>query len=161
MTSSSVSQTHRDLLQNLLSRLENQELRFYEKSAKFHYWSWSIGAYISFLSSILVTLLTSLASQNWYATQTKTWIIVISIAGASASGLSNLYKDREKEALREEGRIELEYIIALAKSYLISATNEAEFKDAFFSIHERFKQLELNQHHRDVTFRSDPTTNVT
>ena len=72
----------------------------------------------------------------------------------------HLYKFREKEKLREEGRIEVNNIITLAKSALISAHDDDDLKKSFFEIHNLFIRLEHSQHHRDTLLRGDNASNT-
>ena len=90
----------------------------------------------------------------------RTLLIIISVIGAAATGLLHLYKFREKEALREEGRIELEDIIENAKSLLASSGDDEAYQKPFHQVRERFKQFGLDQHRRDIALRSDEIPRV-
>jgi hypothetical protein len=105
-------------------------------------------------------LTAALISDASFGTYGKSLLVVIPVIGAAATGLLHLYKFREKEALREEGRIEVEDIILNAKSLLSSCTSENDAKVAFQQIRERYRQLELNQHRRDITLRSDEVPKI-
>lgn len=146
---------HKTLLFNLIQKLETQELSFYKCSASFNYWAWHIAAGITFLSSVVSAMLAAFINQTDFTAYGKILLITVPIVGATASGLLHLYKFREKEALREEGRIELEDIVGNAKSLLASCNNEDDYKKAYHQVRERFKQLEYGQHRRDIALRSD------
>lgn len=146
---------HRKLLTDLISRLEDDELKFYESSSTFNFFAWHVCAGAAFVMSILSGALASFMSDVTFKEYGKVVLAVLSFVSASATGLLSLYKFREKEALREEGRIELEDMIDNAKSFLASANNEAECKAAFHQVRERFRVFSLSQHRRDIALRSD------
>ena len=147
--------THKDLLQELVNKLETQERAFYMCTSQINYWAWHITAGIAFLSSVVSALVAALMKQADFDSYGKIVLVTVPVVGAAAAGLLHLYKFREKEALREEGRIELEDIIANAKSLLADASDEEGYKSAFHAVRERFRQLEINQHRRDIALRSD------
>lgn len=151
---------HRALLENLVRRMETQEHSFYKGSASFNYRAWHITAGIAFLSSVVSALAAALINGADFASYGRVVLITVPVLGATASGLLHLYKFREKEALREEGRIELEDIIENAKSLLASCNADGGYKEAFHQVRERFKQLEQAQHRRDIALRSDEIPKV-
>jgi hypothetical protein len=156
-------ENHATLLENFINKLETDEdeLKFYKRAANFHYWAWNITAGIVFLSSVISALFAALMSEENFKSFGKIALFIIPILGATASGLLHLYKFREKEALREEGRIEIEDIIACAKSLMASANGDEEkLKDAFHSVRERYKIFTLSQHRRDVALRDDEIPKV-
>jgi hypothetical protein len=146
---------HRKLLIGLIARLEDGELKFYESSSTFNFFAWHVCAGAAFVMSILSGALASFMSDATFKDYGKVVLAVLSFVSASATGLLSLYKFREKEALREEGRIELEDMIDNAKSLLASATTESECKAAFHQVRERFRVFSLGQHRRDIALRSD------
>ena len=97
---------------------------------------------------------------DYFKSYGKIWLIILPIIGAFASGILHLFKFREKEALREHGRIELDDIISNAKSLIVTAKNEEDFKAAYHSVRERFHQLELKQHSEDTALRTPEITTV-
>lgn len=159
-TNTNTEKGHQPLLSQLITRLETQELRFYRCSASFNYWAWHITAGIAFLSSVITALVAALIGEAEFKSYGKILLIIVPIVGAAAAGLLHLYKFREKEALREEGRIELDDIIANAKSLMAAAASEEDYKKAYHSVRERFRQLELSQHRRDIALRSDEIPKV-
>jgi len=146
---------HRKLLTDLILRLENDELKFYESSSSFNFFAWHVCVGAAFVMSILSGALASFMSDVTFKEYGKVVLAGLSFVSASATGLLSLYKFREKEALREEGRIEPEDMIDTAKSFLASAINEAECKAAFHQVRERFRVFSLGQHRRDIALRSD------
>ena len=152
--------THSEVIAELIEKLESDVLTYYEGASESAYRAWTITAGIAFLSSVASALTAALISDASFGTYGKSLLVVIPVIGAAATGLLHLYKFREKEALREEGRIEVEDIILNAKSLLSSCTSENDAKVAFQQIRERYRQLELNQHRRDITLRSDEVPKI-
>lgn len=146
---------HKELLCELIAQLEKKERTFYERTARFNYWAWHIIVGVSLLSSVVSALTAALIDSKGFEAYGKILLVVVPIVGAGATGLLHLYKFREKEALREEGRIEVNDIIENAKSCLALAKNEEDFQKAFHSVRERFFKLEQSQHRRDIAMRSD------
>lgn len=155
MTASAEVKTHKELLCDLIAQLEGEELPFYQSSSQWNYWAWHLTAGIAFLSSVISALAAALIDENGFKAYGKVLLVVVPVVGAGAAGLLHLYKFREKEALREEGRIELNDIMANAKSLLAAATSEEDYSKAFHSVRERFVKLEQSQHRRDIALRSD------
>ncbi len=158
-----MAETHEALLRQLITRMETEELGFYRSHANFHYYAWHIAAAIPFLSSVITAAVAGLMDVvDMFKTSGRVMLVVLPVMGTIASGFLYLYKFREKEALREEGRIELEDLIAVAKSLMASARNEEEYAAAFHRVRERFRHLELTQHRQDTLLRSDklPKTGV-
>lgn len=146
---------HRKLLVGLIARLENEELPEYARASNFHYWMWHICAGAAFLTSLVSGALASFISDSIFATYGKVLLAILSFVSAGATGLLSLFKFREKEALREEGRIEMQDILDNAKSLLAGCTTDKEFEQAYQQVRERARVLSLNQHRRDIALRSD------
>ena len=91
----------------------------------------------------------------------KVVLLLLSVAGTAASGALNLFQFREKESLREEGRIALDDIIWNCRSLLAASTTEEEARKNFHAIRSRFIDLSYAQHRRDVSLRSDDITRLT
>jgi uncharacterized membrane protein YgaE (UPF0421/DUF939 family) len=155
VTTSAEIKNHKELLCDLIAQLETSERSFYERTSHRNYWAWHITAGIAFLSSIVSALVAALIDSKGFEAYGKVLLVVVPVVGAGAAGLLHLYKFREKEALREEGRIEVNDIIANAKSLLALAATDDDFQKAFHSVHERFVKLEQSQHRRDIALRSD------
>ena len=147
--------SHRALITEFIQKRETDDLKFYERTAALNYWAWHFTAGIAFVSSVGAALLAALIKDSYFATSGRSLLIVVSVMGAGATGVLHLYKFREKEALREEGRIELEDILANARSALASITTENDAKVSYHALRERYRQLELSQHRRDIALRSD------
>ena len=155
MSANANKETHQELLSQLVTQMETEERSFYNRTSALNYWAWHITAGAAFLSSVLTALVAAYMGEAEFKTYGKLVLVTMPIVGATAAGLLHLYKFREKEALREEGRIELEDVIANTKSLMASAETDQDYKTAFHSVRERFKQLELSQHRRDIALRSD------
>ena len=151
---------HRSLLADLISKLETEERPFYERTSTLNYWAWHVTAGLAFLSSVVSALVAALMKEADFGTYGKTLLVTVPVLGAAAAGLLHLYKFREKEALREDGRIEVEDMIANAKSLLASCNDEEDCKKAFQAVRERFRQLEQTQHRRDIALRSDEVPRI-
>jgi hypothetical protein len=146
---------HRSLLQELIARLETQERTFYERSSMRNWYLWHIAATLVILTSVFSTIVAGVIDDAGFKAYGKEVLIVLSVIGTLASSFLHLFQVREKEALREEGRIQIEDIIFNARSLLTSAKTDEECKSAFHQVRARFVALELAQHHRDVALRSD------
>jgi hypothetical protein len=85
----------------------------------------------------------------------KSILAVLSFVSAGATGLLSLYKFREKEALREEGRIQMQDIVDKAKNLLANCKTDDECGRAYHQVRDSAKDLSINQHRRDIALRSD------
>jgi hypothetical protein len=146
---------HRSLLRELVAELERDHLPWYRSASQSNYLSWTIASGLAFLCTIGSALAASLIGEEQFKTFGKYLLIILPIIAATASGFLHLYKFREKEALREEGLIEVEDIIRNAKSLLATDSGVPDFKLAYHQVRERLRSLELNQHRRDIALRSD------
>jgi hypothetical protein len=145
----------RTLLANLIERLETEELPFYERASSFNFWAWHFCAITAFLVSILSGALASLIPDDVFRDHGRIYIAVLSFASACATGLLAVLRFREKEALREEGRIEMQDIIDNAHSLLASCETEKDCERVFHQVRERNRQFQLAQHRQDIALRSD------
>ncbi|GEP61167.1 hypothetical protein RSO01_83330 [Reyranella soli] len=140
--------------------MEGDALSFYTRSAWINFWLWHLFAGLGFLSSVGAILAAALINDAAYKDVGRTLLIVIPTVGTLSAGLLHLFKFREKERLREEGRIELCDIIDNARSMSISGQNEDEHKKHYHTIRERFRQLELSQSTSDSKLKSDDLSKV-
>ncbi len=85
----------------------------------------------------------------------KIFLVVVPIIGSGVSGAMHLFQFREKESLRESGRIEIEDILLNARGLLIGSRSEQAFREAFHAVRERYRALEFSQHKGDVALRGD------
>lgn len=122
--------SHRLLLEALVSQMQGPERTFYASSALWNYRLWHVSGGLVFLSSVAATLLAALNRQGPNEA-IQLLLIAVPAIGTLAAGLMSLYKFREKEALREEGRIELDRIIAGANSILIDAKCKDDFRKGY------------------------------
>ena len=146
---------HKALLAELLKKLEDKERPFYTKGSNRSWWAWHLFACMVFLASLGTVLVTGFLDGKTFEGVGRVCLLVLSVSGTLASGALNIFQFREKEALREEGRIELEDIILNAKSRLADCTGEAQAKKDFHAIRARYIAMEFAQHRRDVSLRSD------
>lgn len=146
---------HRKLLSALIDRLESEELPYFESASSFNYWAWHICSGTAFLVSIVSGGLASFMSDTIFQTYGKVVLAVLSFVSAGATGLLSVYKFREKEALREEGRIEMVDMIDNAKSLLAGCKTDDDCARVFHQVRERFKAFSFAQHRRDIALRSD------
>jgi hypothetical protein len=150
----SEEQPHKVLLKELLDRLEQKERPFYKGSSSLNWWAWHIFVLIAFLASLASSFLTGVLDDVSFIQYGKNCLLCLSVIGTAATGVLSIFQFREKEALRENGRIELEDIILNAKSRLVDNMTEDPRND-FHAIRARFIALEFMQHHRDVSLRDD------
>ena len=160
MSHAEQSTGHRLLLENLIEKLQTEELSFYDRTQTLNYWAWHITAGIAFLSTVGASLTASLIDAKQFESAGRMWLILLPTIATVASGLLHLYKFREKEALREDGRIEVADIILNAQSLLADANDDDGCRLAFHQVRERHKLLEVSQHRRDIALRSDEIPKV-
>ena len=110
---------------------------------------------IAFASTRATAVVAGLINDVDFKSYGKPLLVVFPWIAALASGFLALYKFREKEALREEGRIEVEDIVHTCKSRLASDVENPDYQKDFHSLRERLRVLELSQHRRDIALRSD------
>ena len=150
-----MDEPHRALLRELMNELETMEIPYYECAQRFHYSAWHVAATVAFFSSILSAGLASLLRAEQFADTGRIWLVVLPLIGATATGALRLYKFREKEALREDGRIEAVDILRNAKSLNAASLDDAACRIAYQSIRARMDKLERDQHRRDIALRAD------
>lgn len=148
------SMPHRTLLAGLIAECE-AEVPYYSGAQKFHYWAWHVAATLAFLTSIASAGVAAFADKDNFAGAVHGWLIGLPLVGAAATGCMRLYKFREREALREDGRLELQDIIRNARSLLAAAKTDADYQRAYHEVRTRFDNLERDQHRRDVALRDD------
>lgn len=146
---------HRALLKELMDELETGEIPYYERAQRFHYSAWHVAATVAFFTSIFSAGLAALLKAEQFADAGRIWLVVLPLIGAAAAGAMRLYKFREKEALREDGRIEAVDILRNAKSLNAAAPDDAACKIAYHSVRARMDKLERDQHRRDIALRAD------
>jgi len=138
-----------------INKLVSEELPDYRFMALFSYWAWTVTMGASLALTAASAGLAAVIDKEQYMGWGKTLLVLIPILSAFSSGLLHLYKFREKEALRETGRIELEDIIACARILYSNSKTEDEYMVNFHSVRERFKVLEVTQHGMDISLRKD------
>lgn len=155
MTNTPQQVSHRKLLEDLVEELERQELPFYKRTQAVNYWTWHVIAAIPVLASTGAALAALLIDAEQFRAYGKALLTALPILGTAATAFLHLYKFREKEALREDGRIETRDIILNARSLLAQAQGEDQIRAAFHQIRERALKLDRDQHRRDIALRSD------
>ena len=102
---------HKELLTDLIEELKTEEFPFYERTAIRNWWFWHSAAGIVLVSTLGATVAASLMKATDSGGHGKVWLIVLPAIGTFSSAFIHLYRPKEKEALREEGRIEMPDII--------------------------------------------------
>lgn len=148
------AQNHRELLVELIKKLEKEEQPFYQRQATLSYWGWHIASIGTVLLSVAAAIAAELMSGIQFDAWGKSLLTVLPLIGTAIAAIAHLCRFREKEALREAGRIEVEDIIANAKSLLLTAKDEASTRTAFHSIRQQARDLEKQQHNLDVALRA-------
>lgn len=147
-------QDHRALLTGLIRKLEEEEQPFYAKTATWSYWGWHIVSVAGVVISVSAAITAELIDGRQFDVWGKPALTILPLIGTGVAAVAHLCKFREKEALREEGRIEVEDIIANAKSLAASAKDEEGFRGAYHDVRQRAYVLERKQHALDVALRS-------
>jgi hypothetical protein len=148
------ARTHRELLDDLIRKLEVDEQPFYQTQAARSYWGWYFASIATVLLSVAAAIAAELMSGKEFDAWGKPLLTILPIIGTAIAAISHLCKFREKEALREAGRIEVEDIILNAKSLSAAATDESSAQRAFHEVRQRAYELERQQHNLDVALRS-------
>jgi hypothetical protein len=148
---------HRHLLETLVHELETGELPWYGRMAATNWWAWHILSGVALVFTLGSAVAVQLISDEDFKTHGRLVLTVIPLISALATGFLTLFKVREKEALRENGRLELEDIILNAKSLLAEDGNgpTPNYKKAFHQIRARAGALARAQHHGDFALRTD------
>lgn len=150
-----VPDSHRDMLVELIARLQTDERSFYQRGSSAGWLGYHTCALVVLLAGALGTLAAGIFSEGEYKAYGRYVLVCLSTLGTIAAGLPHIFKFRDIEALRESGRIELEDIIANAQSLLLNATDEQGWKAAYHSVRESAKQLDVSQHKADVALRAE------
>ena len=148
-------QDHRALLAELIQKLEEEEQPFYANQAEWNYRAWHIAAFAGIAISVAAAIIAELIDGKLFDMWGKPTLTILPLIGTGIAAVGHVCKFREREALREEGRIEVEDIIANAKSLAASAKEEEDFKAAYHAVRERSYVLERKQHSLDVALRSN------
>ncbi len=146
---------HRSLLEELLTYIEEREIPLYERLQSLNYWGWHFAAGAAFLCSAGTVLAAALMDDVQYKSFGRRLLIILPFVGTVFSGALHLFKFREKEALREDGRIEARDIVLCGRSLLAQARDDDACRVAFDQVRERARRLEEDQHRRDVALRND------
>ncbi len=155
MANDTQPETHRTLLRNLIARLEKESLPWYSRASSVNLWSWNIFSAVALLCSIATVVISGFLFKEQFATYGKEILVAVAALGTLASGALHLFKFREKEILRETGRIEIQDAIDNAKSLMASAQDEEAFSQAYHSVRARAKAIDESQHAGDSKLKSD------
>ena len=151
------AKSHTELLATLIRHMETVEMPFYESNQRFSWTMWHVLSGMSLLTSLLTTLAAALIDEQTFGGKGKIVLLVLSLVTTGATAFLQLFRFREKEALREDGRIELEDIILNAYDRFILQQTPEEARKSFHEVRARFLALELAQHRQDVLLRQAST----
>lgn len=147
--------SHEQLLAKLIEYIENEEVEWYENQSGI-WLNWWIGLTVSILClSIVSSILAAIIDKTDFEKWGRSVLITIPILTSGLTAFVQIFRVREKEALREFGRIEVDDILRSAKSYFISCKTEEEYRGAYHAVRSRFVALELAQHRGDVALRME------
>jgi hypothetical protein len=145
---------HKELLSQLIQRLESDELPWYECEASVNTAWWRAFGIASLILAALTTGFAALMKTDAFG-EMRWILVVLPILSALVGGLTQIFRFRETEALREAGRIELADAILCAKSLHAESVTEDDFKRNFNAVRKRFVALEHAQHSGHVTLFAD------
>ena len=147
--------THCQLLNELLNDLETGDLPWYERASERNNYAWHTAVGVAILASVLSTVIAGLIRDGQFEGVWRFLMIVLPAIGTVATGFLNAFKFREKEAMREEGRIEMLDIIREGRSLQADSGDEAKCKLNYDTIRKRVDELDRAQNNRDAALRRD------
>ena len=110
---------YRQLFAEALQRMERRERRFYGRASTFNYAMWKSMVGLGLLASSLAALLAAVYRSD--LTMVRDWLIALPAFSSLCATALHVFKFDQMEALREQGRIELEDEILLARQRMIDA----------------------------------------
>jgi len=147
---------HRQLFAEFIKRLEADELPWYEGEVVRNIFWWNAILALSLLVSVSNSIVAALMDKSTFENVGRIALVTLPILGTGIIGLAQAFRFREKEALRESGRIELLDIIQNARIHFLDAKDDRDFGVACQAFRERFRQLEISQHQGYVALHSEP-----
>jgi hypothetical protein len=154
MHNEQISQPCRALLSEYIDRLQQKELRWYERASSRQYTLWHLFTLVAFIATVATSVIAALMKQEFFARDGQLLLVVLPLIGAAASAVLTQFRFRELEDLRERGRIEMEDIMFHAKGLLAAAPDEPACQRAYEETRKRVKALDLSQHHADTGLRA-------
>jgi hypothetical protein len=146
--------TQKELLSSFIDTLEKVELPFYTQQQATYDCRWHYLSVLGIVLPLLTSFIAFMVKEKYAPDWAPFLLVVLPLFTAFFSGLMSTFKIREKEVLREFGRIEITDIILNAKSELLRcAGNEEECRKVFHAVRERAMQLERDQHLKDARLR--------
>jgi len=145
---------HAALMKQLIEKLEEEERPWYEQASRTAFYWWHAVSTLAVLISVTAAITAELIDGKEFDAYGKVILTVLPIISTALSAFSSHFRFHDKEALREAGRIEIEAIIADAKSKAASALDDAGLEKAYIAVRNRAYQLEMKQHTFDVALRS-------
>jgi hypothetical protein len=144
-----------DLLGALVLHMTSIERGFYESSSNRNHFLMYGLAVFTLCISLANTIASGLIPDSGTIDHSMKLVLLgLSAGTAAATGISQIFRFGEREALREEGRLELDDIVLNERALLtrMQVDPEQQLKD-FHAIRARFFALETSQHRRDVRLR--------
>ena len=145
---------HVALMTQLIAKLEQKERPWYENASSNAFYAWHIFSVVAVLISVTAAVTAELIDGKQFDEYGKVILTVLPLISTALTAVSSHFRFHDKEALREAGRIEIEDIIADAKSKAASAVDEIELARAYKIVSQRAYRLEMKQHTFDVALRS-------
>lgn len=146
---------HKELFGELIDTLGEHELPWYEGQVVKNIRWWFTLAILSIALSLLSSFLAASSRDAPIEGLLRTALIMLPVLSTGIAGFTQLFRFREKEALREDGRIELSNMVSLGRSILLQDLTEEKFRQAYLSMLERFHRLEQSQHRSYVEIHSE------
>jgi hypothetical protein len=147
------------LMHAMIQSLENVERPFYEEAAASHYRAWHVTMVLGIMISVAAAIVAELIDGPQFDHWGKAVLTVLPLLATGLTALVSHFRFHEKEALREQGRIEVEDIIRNAKMLAANATTEEQMVSAYHAVRQRAYDLEMKQHTNDVAIRSPDRDN--
>lgn len=143
---------YRKLFAEVLQRMERRERCFYGRASTFNYAMWKSLVGLGLLASTLAALLAAMFRSD--LTVVRDWLIGLPTFSSLCATALHVFKFDQMEALREQGRIELEDEILMARQRQIDAETSGDWKGNFDLVREALRRLDESQHSGDLKARS-------
>ena len=146
--------TQRDLFEQLLRTIENEEVPFYRKAANKNYVSWHSLVALSIILSTAASLIAALTppeelKQAW----TRGLLISLPIVGAMVTAFLKSFSFHERERNREIGLINMERLLRKARSVFAGAKSEDDYRNGYLELNDELAKISHDQHQLDVETR--------
>ncbi len=154
MSAPSPQNSCRELLRVYIERLKAKDLPWYETSSSRQYLLYHAFSLIAIGASLSTLIVASFMKTPAFADYAQVILVLLPLFGTIASTLLSQFGFREREDLRERGRIEMEDIVLSADGLLAAAKDEIECQRAYEETRKRVKTLDLSQHRADTELRA-------